>query len=347
MNSKYFCVLPWYSREFFAGQTSACCLLPNGHDINVIRQDLLQGVPSSACKKCWDLESIGQESRRQQENKFLDYKLDRDIEKIEQDCRQNLHKELVYQIYLSNLCNQACVTCNDSASTKWAELKRQVGLPSKKLQVTEVNSLGIDFANAKRMSILGGEPLFDPQLEVLLSQLAEHNNNDCFVSFVTNGSVPLSQKLVDLLSSFSDINICVSIDGIGSRFEYMRWPGQWNSLVSNLDQYRAVTNNKVSVSYTVSSVNAIYYDETVEWFKSQGLPYNHTIVYQPSWASLKSMPALIKDHLRDHEFFKNHLEITGQELSTKQFAEFIRHQDKMKKISLIDYMPELAVMLKF
>lgn len=345
MSNKYFCVLPWYSKEFSSKRTVPCCLLPLNYNLETIRNDLLSGIPTSACKKCWQIESSGKISRRQQENQFLDYKLNRDLEKIFQDCVQNLNQDLVYQITLSNLCNQACTTCNDRASTKWAEIKRQAGLPSQKLQKINLADLNIDYANAKRIEILGGEPLFDPQCEILLSNLLSHGNDTCFVSFVTNGSINLSSRLTDLISAFSDINICVSIDGIQSRFEYMRWPAKWDNLQKNLDQYRTVTKDKISVSYTISAVNAIYYDETVDWFEKQKLNYNHNIVYEPSWASLQTIPLAIKQQLKDHKFFQTHLSMASDHQSSEQFINHLQKQDQIKKISFKDYLPELAAVL--
>lgn len=344
MNSKYFCVLPWFSKESTLNGTTVCCLLPHGYSLETLRKDLLEGRPSDYCTKCWTIENSGHFSRRQQENLFLDYKLDKDIANIEMMCKENLHSEMMYQITLSNLCNQACVTCSDKFSTKWAELSRQFGQPAQKLKKNTVESLNIDYANAKRINILGGEPLFDPQLEVILSNLLAHNNTACFISFVTNGSIKLSPRLLDLISSFSDVNICVSIDGIESRFEYLRWPGKWPELVVNLEQYRKVTNNKVSVSYTISAVNAIYYDETVAWFKSQQLNYNHNIVYQPSWASLQTMPLVIKNVLQHHAFFQPYVQSSLHQ-SSQMFVEHLKQQDQMKKVCFTQYLPDLAALL--
>ena len=84
-----FCVLPWYSREISGKTPVACCLLPDNHNIELIKIDLLNGVRNTSCSKCWDIEDIGNTSRRQQENIFLDYKLDRDLSRIKADCETN------------------------------------------------------------------------------------------------------------------------------------------------------------------------------------------------------------------------------------------------------------------
>ena len=67
-----FCILPWYSQEFGL-QNTPCCLLPSTYDINQIKQDLLSNTQTAACKKCWDIESTGNKSRRQFENEFLEF----------------------------------------------------------------------------------------------------------------------------------------------------------------------------------------------------------------------------------------------------------------------------------
>ena len=344
MQSNTFCVLPWYSHEVVHSRSTPCCLLAHDHDIEQVRQDSISSVRNPACQKCWAIEDSGQTSRRQQENTFLDWKLDRDIEKIEQDCQDQQHSTVLYQIYLSNLCNQACVTCRSQASTKWAEIEKKMGIAPAPATYTDIDTLGIDFARVQRISLVGGEPLFDPRSFHLLERLLAAGNNSCFVSFVTNGSVYLNRRQAELLRSFQNINICFSIDGIGPRFEYLRWPGRWDNLLSNLDQYRTITDN-FSVSYTISSINAIYYDETVQWFAQQGLNYSHNIVYDPVWAGLSRMPRVLKQHLQDHAFFKNMISISGNELPAVEIVNQLTQQDQAKKISFQDHLPELHRLL--
>lgn len=340
--SDTFCVMPWYGKEIYTAATKSCCLLPENHDIADIRKTLLSGQQHPACKMCWDIESSGQTSRRQQQNIFLDYKLDRDLKKIRQDCINKNSTTLLYQVFTSNLCNQACVTCNSSASTKWQELDRKID--STQILQHSINDFSkqIDFANAKRIEILGGEPLFDPVALQLLDQLIINNNRDCFISVVTNGSITLKPTQINKLLQLTDLNICVSIDGIGSVFEYMRWPGKWTKLLENIEQYKSIAKT-ISVSYTISAVNALYYDQTTEWFDNNNLSYNHSIVSYPEWASLNNMPVKLKQILsQKNNFVSNFCKIDGNEISMPVLAKQIFQQDQVKKISIRDYMPEMA-----
>jgi hypothetical protein len=337
-----FCVLPWYSIEL-PGRLP-CCLLPTNTDIVQLKTDLLAGIKSKSCSKCWTIESTGNQSRRQLENQFLDYKLDRDLDQIRQDCIDNKNKTLLYQLTTSNLCNQACVSCGSRASTKWADLERKNNLPTNKFQKLNIAALNIDYQHMRRLSLLGGEPLFDPSTFKILQNLVDKNNTDCFVTLVTNGSISFNSVQTELLKQFTDLNICVSIDGVGPVFEYMRWPGRWKKLIKNLKYYLEITPN-ISVSYTISSLNALYYDQTVEWFNTHGLRYNHNLVETPNWLSVKNMPVEFKKLLKNHIFFKDYCTITGDETLLTTIVHQVQCQDQLKKISIRDYMPEVAKLI--
>ena len=341
-----FCVLPWFSKEINLNQSETyCCLLPEKYDIEKIKKQMLEGKKPNECQKCWSMESTENKSRRQLENEFLDYKLDRDLDKIQQDCVEAKQEILLYQITTSNLCNQACVSCSSKFSTKWAQVEKRMGIiPNTQYQL-DLDAVIINYRSAKRISLLGGEPLFDPKTFEILQKLIDHNNTDCFISLVTNGSINLNPQQIELLKQFDDLNICVSIDGIGTVFEYMRWPSKWDVLTANIGQYRSIAKN-ISVSYTISSLNALYYDQTVDWFKQNNLDYNHNIVYYPNWLSLTHMPLEFKKQLATKQnFITSFCSILGSEISIDVVAQNVKQQDAAKNIKMQDYMPEVWELL--
>lgn len=334
-----FCVLPWFGIEL--PSKSPCCLLPNNADINQVKKDLIQGIKSPACSTCWTIESQGRKSKRQFENELLDYKLDRDLALLRQDCMIAQPEPLMYQISTSNLCNQACVSCGSIASTKWAEIEKKMGVIPLNPISFNLETQNINYSTAQRISVLGGEPLFDPTTYRILENLVAHKNTDCFVTFVTNGSITLSQSKLELLSNFTDLNICISVDGTGPVFEYMRWPAKWPTLLENISQYRQITKN-ISISYTISSLNVFYYQQTVDWFNNQSLSYNHNIVKNPNWLSLEFMPVELKTLLKDNAFAQPWLGINGKEIDLKEYQLKIHAQDLAKQINIKNYMPEIA-----
>jgi len=337
--NNYFCVLPFYSKELNHNINTPCCLLPNDSNVQNIQQEMLNGQRPSACKKCWSLEDQGKKSDRQIKNESFDYYTNKDINQIEEDCRNGKFSTQIIKLYTSNLCNSTCVTCNSSASSAWATLNKE-----KTFQILPDNQLdSIDYKNLVMLSFVGGEPLIEKKNFWVLEQLIEHNNTNCFISFVTNSSIELNPKQKDILSKFKKVNICLSIDGIESRFEYMRYPLSWNVLLENLKFFRSLNFN-VSVSYVISNVNALYYNETISWFHKQNLNHNHIIVSHPSYFSPYCLPLKIKSDLNNPLIPKTHDSLNN--IKFDEAIEEIKRQDQLKKIHIKDYMPEFFELIQ-
>jgi MoaA/NifB/PqqE/SkfB family radical SAM enzyme len=196
------------------------------------------------------------------------------------------------------------------------------------------------------LSFVGGEPLYEKKNFEMLKYMIDIGNTDVFVSMVTNGSVNLSQHQTEILSQFKNINFCVSIDGVGPVFEYLRYPLKWDILNKNLLLFRKISNN-VSASYTISNLNILYHTQTIKWFNDNDIPHSNNPVYDPEWLRTRSFPESIKQKLKDilnETDYSTYIGYDHNENDDKKFAEFlvqIKKQDTMKKISLENYLPDL------
>lgn len=256
-----FCVQPWLSKEISVNKTKVCCWLPSNHDLEQIRHDLLNNVKSIDCAKCWRAEANGKQSRRLQQNMLADTLYDLSIDNIQTICEQDGYNPTIYQITTSNVCNGACIMCGPLASSKWQSLVKD-------FNKQEIDKVDINFDAAKYVEFIGGEPLLEQKNIEILKKL----NTNCVISFVTNGSIDIKQDLLDLLSKFNKLIICLSIDGIGNVYEYHRWPLKWSKLLENLSKFKRIGCD-LSVSYTLTNVNLPYKQETIDWFNEQGLDY--------------------------------------------------------------------------
>lgn len=349
-NPESFCVLPWYGQEInWDNNTNHCCLLPNKYNITKIKSDMLQGIKPIECQKCWNLEQQGLLSDRKLKNSALDFWSNEDLEKIVQRSTVDTNDVQMLKLITSYTCNAACVSCSSAHSSFWSTVERRVDktIPIKKYSFIDIEKIKtqVDFKNLKTLSLIGGEPLLEKNNFLILQHLIDVNNTDIFLSIVTNGSVRLSEKHVLMFSAFPNLNFCISIDGCGPVFEYLRWPLKWDNLLTNIDQYRLITNN-ISVSYTITNLNIIYHNSTKEWFKSQNLPCIDNPVYTPAYFN----PAILPEHAKktvqsilntnDFEVFVG-LNPTDQTLWQK-FQEEIKIQDSAKGISIRDYLPEFC-----
>ena len=344
-----FCVLPFYAMEY--PNNTPCCLMSGVEPLKEIQQQMLSEQRPKSCNKCWNLEDAGLKSDRLIKNETLDYFSNIDLEQLITQSRLGKNEIIHYKIDTSNTCNAACVTCGGGSSSTWNKLLQKNNLPAKKnWKILPDQTVDwINYSGAKSLSFRGGEPFLSDTNFYILEQLIEHNNTDCFVSFVTNGSFSLSRHQKEILSKFSNLNFCFSIDGIGPVFEYIRWPLKWADIETNISWCK--TNNvKVSVSYTLSNMNLLYHATTTQWFDDHDINYLVNPVYFPGHFRPESLPAKIKQQLgQQHDSDAIGQWLAHSPSDDQLFAKFqieIAKQDRMKNISMRDYLPELAELVK-
>jgi MoaA/NifB/PqqE/SkfB family radical SAM enzyme len=336
--NEYFCVLPFYSVEIKHNKTENiyCCRLPKKTNIDDVRQSILTRQRSSSCSTCWKLEDQGLNSERQLHNSAFDFYLDRDLEKIEQDAVDGLYSSQIIKLSTSNLCNGTCVTCGSADSSAWASLENKK-INYNKISQSEIEK--INWKDIKQLSFIGGEPLLEKLNFEILTQLIQLKNTECFISIVTNGSCELTSTQFEILSKFKNVSICLSIDGIGPVFEYMRFPLKWNVLLENIEKFKTISKH-LSVSYTLSNVNIMYYQETVDWFNSQDLQFYHNLVTFPAYYNINSLPEFVKSEPAIAQFFREH-KPSDDVLFQKAIADLER-QDNLKNINCRNFVPKFT-----
>jgi len=270
--SDTFCVMPWLAKEIYPrGRIGHCCWLPQDYDIDLIRTEISNGIKTSACQKCWNSEDLGQTSRRQQQNILADTLYDLDIENLKKICTH--YQPTIYQITTSNVCNAACIMCSPNYSSMWESLD---GIAHKRTIGDELLN-EIDFDTAKYVELLGGETLLESKNIEILERL----NKDCTVSIITNGSIELTEDLLTVLKKFKKLILCLSIDGIESRYEYQRWPLKWDKLLVNLEKFKSIGCD-ISVHFALTNVLLPYKQETLDWFEKNNLNWFISEVTQPA-----------------------------------------------------------------
>lgn len=343
--NNYYCVLPYHSVETEfkdPNKNIYCCRLPQGTDIEDVRLSIKNKQRSPNCSACWKLEDSGLKSERQVHNETMDFLLDLNLENIENASLTKGFNPVKIKLTTSNLCNGTCVTCGPHLSSAWASLAGQ----NPKYKTFDISKLDINWGEIVSLSFVGGEPLLDKRNFSILEMLVEQGNTDCFISFVTNGSIELTKHQLDLLSKFSKLNMCISIDGVGKSFEYMRYPLQWSKVLANLNLFKGIC--EVSVSCMISNLNIYYYSQFVNFFKENNLNYLCKQITAPDIFSPGNLPGRAKDIIRgcnkDYANEVNSFLNTGIYNSEKyeNLKREVTRQDSLKGINIADYMPPVA-----
>jgi len=293
------------------------------------------------CSVCRAQETAGQKSFRQSSFEILP------------EVENNI--PLAIDINLDRSCNAACIICGPESSTFWS---KQLG-SKKTIQIQNKDSLSIyidyitnnfDLSKVQRIKFFGGEPLFtDTHLKVL--QLLP-NPEQCEIWYTTNGSILPGQNVLDIWKQFKLVFFEASLDGIDSKFNYIRWPLQWRKVSNNLLELKdqGPVNLLFRINHTLNPFNIFYYDELDDWIRnnlsSNRLGDLTEINIHPCWGKwdLAKTPISLRDEINkkySNSIVSRILSNTSV-LDYKSIIDFTKKYDDKRKVSWAETFPEIV-----
>lgn len=249
-DNKTFCLAPWLSIHTWPdGKTFPCCLwdsndpignvnnntlkeIWNSDKLKETRLKMLSGEIVKSCSRCYDLEEMGEDSyrlginKRHKDKTYLinDTKSDGSLDDMK------LH---LWDVRLSNFCNFKCRSCGAELSSSWHSDTLKLGAttdqyPKALININDRSSfmtmLTPHYKYVDEIYFAGGEPLIMPEHYTILNKLIEIGRTDVMIRYSTNFSKLSFGKthIFDLWKHFSDLQLYISIDGIGKIGEYVR-----------------------------------------------------------------------------------------------------------------------------
>ena len=318
-----------------------------------IKQDFVQGNWPQGCERCQIEEQNNIESKRQLDSQrwsehYNQYQLDS-------------NQFITASIAFGNTCNLKCITCNPYSSSRWQQEYREIY----NIDIDNVRFYRDDFVktfikqapNIVHLDIPGGEPFLSgvPEQQELLKHYVNSGwAKNITLHYTTNATVFPDSSWWDLWQHFKEIDLQLSIDGVGSRYEYIRYPGNWDILVLNVGQYqdRQSDNFRLSVSHTVSAYNIYYLDEFVSWCYNQGLPrpwlgrvHNPAHMRPTVWTGAAKQKIINCLNQSSHEDVQNWAKLIDQNDDSMMFEQFqqrLHQHDQYRNTNFADTFPELA-----
>jgi MoaA/NifB/PqqE/SkfB family radical SAM enzyme len=150
----------------------------------------------------------------------------------------------------------------------------------------------------RRVEFAGGEPLMDPQHYKILDMLALYGHQ-IEIKYATNLSIlgKSNRTVWEYWPKFKSVAVNVSIDGIGSSYEYVRGNASWAELVNNIKQIQTITNiSRIVGAVTVQVSNVLILDKMIEYFLNDiGIVFHTHRVAYPKVLSVQVLPKPLKE----------------------------------------------------
>lgn len=382
------CILPWIHLEATAtGHVKPCCLYKfpievnnkrlnlssisieevwNGEYMNELRSQFLKGEKPKGCSACWEMEEVGKKSKRQISNEWFEHRLDR--------WDQPVQPPTYLDLKLGTVCNLKCRSCSSFSSSKWAEDEIKIyGKPfnenlhsywiSEESEIwNEIESL---LPNIEYFDFTGGEPLLiKKHFEILKKCIDSKFSKNIKIHYNTNGSIMPSDEMFSIWSEFKEVTLMFSIDGVEEKFEYLRHPAKWSTLVRVFEKVLTFPNIHVPVCYSVSVFNVLYMNEFIKWFKSYDLHDDRlyfNLIFGPEHLNIQCLTnnqkIEIKKYLEDTRTDHKWLNLKVTEVidfmmkdtlpqKFNQFNQITQFLDKIRDEDFKQTFPELSKILE-
>jgi pyruvate-formate lyase-activating enzyme len=309
----------------------------NNDYMKSVRTTMLEGNIPSSCKKCFDEESNGVVSKRMWETgTWVEDGID--IPELIAQTKEDgtVPEQLVYlDLRLGHTCNLKCIMCSPHDSSQWAadhkkvfplfqhpELKKQMAWDRKSFNnkwhenPNFWKEMYAQIPNLKQVYFAGGEPLMIREHKWFLEEIIRQGYADkILVRYNTNGLL-IDDEIIELWKKFKKVKVGFSIDAVGDRNYYIRYPSDWDSIERNLHKLDNTPDNiQVSIATAIQILNIKHLPDLARWkiqqnfkkvnfenvtggIEAGGGIFNMHLLYIPTFLSIRCLPLEDKAEVR-------------------------------------------------
>lgn len=276
-------------------------------------------------------------------------------------------EDITLEIRPGSVCNFACQSCWPDASSRVRDFMHKAGIIEKS-KVISRSIQDFEFLHPvshriKDVVLLGGEPFFDKHCQKFLNWATTNLKSNIMI--FTNG-----QNIdYDFIKNYKHkLTLIFSIDAIGKPAEYIRYGGEWEKIKENFLKTRKYENTEVRVNITTSAYNLYYLKDLLDFLMDDwpnlvtfGTALENHL--QPNVIPIKqrqiiidrlekildSVPSSSIQNIDQKYNLINAINSLVYKLKNDKFDDknheylcsFIKQMDKVKKIEMQHYCPEL------
>ena len=309
----------------------------NNEYMRSVRTTMMEGNIPSSCNKCFDEEHKGVVSKRMWETgTWLEDGID--IPELLAQTHEDgtVPDQLVYlDLRLGHTCNLKCIMCSPHDSSQWVgdhkkvfplfqhpELKTQMSWDKKSFNnfwhenPDFWKEMYAQIPNLKQVYFAGGEPLLIKEHKTFLEEIIRQGYADkILVRYNTNGLL-VNDEIIELWKKFKKVKVGFSIDAVGERNWYIRYPSEWSTIEKNLHRLDNTPDNiHVSIATAIQILNIKHLADFARWKVTQNFKkinfgnvtggiqagggiFNMHLLYIPTFLSIRCLPESDKAEVR-------------------------------------------------
>ena len=262
----------------------------NSEHVRNTRLKMIAGEEIPECTKCVEQESRGYKSMRSTANKKINY--DSTDENGNVSTMPN-----TMELHYGNVCNLKCRMCSQNYSNQVGKELLEIGNSDPEFLQWVIkqsgnvnnwtNNLSVEYTwfeneknkkklndfidkNISQLTVIGGEPTIIPEFYELFEHCDKNGTLGKKQFTIVTNLTNTNHNMTKWLPKLKNWTIWASLDGIGSRTEYIRYPSNFEKIKENLNFYKSILrqhrNGKIVFSPAIQLLNIDQLDEMLEWF---------------------------------------------------------------------------------
>ena len=310
----------------------------NNDYMKSVRKTMLAGEVPASCLKCYEEEQQGIASKRIWETGTWHLQEQIDIQELIRETTEDgtvPHKLQYLDLRLGHTCNLKCIMCSPHDSSMWVPehkkvfpifqstlIKKQMDWkpelfnnywhenPAFWEQVYE------QIPNIKQLYFAGGEPLLIKEHKMFLQEIIKRGYADKIsLRYNTNG-ILVNDEIIEIWEQFKKVKVGISLDGLGDRVGYIRYPTDFNTVEENLWRLERTSDKiQTNIALAVQILNIKHVPDFIKWkvsseFKKLNFDKNAAgqtaggglcgvhLLWIPTWLSLRVLPKEDKVEVR-------------------------------------------------
>ena len=337
MESDTFCMLPWIHLHAWPdGRAYPCCLAVAKHPVGNfkeksmreiwndqpmrdMRKNMLEDKPCQECADCYEQESAGFASMRNNSNKnFAQY-----VDSIDQTLPDGTYPDFrlhYWDVRFSNICQLKCRSCGSIFSSRWydddvklwgKELRPRVQFAGRH-EEDVWEQMQEHIPHLEQIYFAGGEPLIMEEHNRILKLLIEKGNTNVRLIYNSNLN-DLNYKresVLELWKHFPNVCVAASLDDMGARAEIIRSGTVWAKVEQNIRNLkRECPHIDFMISPTLSMMNIWNFTRFHRYMVESGFieakDFNLNILQGPQDYRIDMLPPEIKQQFKKD--FEDHI----------------------------------------
>ncbi len=318
----------------------------NNEYMRDVRRTMLEGKIPQSCSKCFEEEENGIISKRVWELYYWENE-GLDLQELINNTDENgaIPPVIKYlDLRLGHTCNLKCVMCTPHDSSRWVQDHKEITKSVKSPIILKQIMWDADkfdnywyekpelwkeifeqIPNIRQLYFAGGEPLMIKEHKRFLEEIVKRGYAPNITVRYNSNGLFVDDYIIDLWSKFKEVRFAFSIDAVGERNHYIRYPADWDTTVKNLHRLDNTPDNiKIGIACAVQIFNIKHIIDFAKWKIQQNFKkinlfkvnevvagggiINMHMLYIPTFLSARMLPKEDKDQLvKDFAEFKDWL----------------------------------------